>query len=59
VWDHTPSARELLDDRLLHGWRPTPTALQIGDRVLGYASCAVTHVPHRPSGPHVRRDATT
>jgi hypothetical protein len=26
VWDHRPSADELLDDRLARGWTATPTA---------------------------------
>jgi hypothetical protein len=55
VWDHAPSASELLDTRLARGWTPTASALQAGDRVLGYAACAVTDVPHRRSGPHRRR----
>jgi hypothetical protein len=38
AWDHRPTARELLDARLAAGWRPTPTALRAGDRVLGYAA---------------------
>jgi hypothetical protein len=43
VWDHLPTARELLDHRLGQGWKPTPTLLQSGARILGYAGCAVTH----------------
>jgi hypothetical protein len=39
VWDHHPTARELLDARIAEGWAPTPTRCQDGDRVLGYASC--------------------
>jgi len=42
VWDHHPSARTLLDARLARGWRPTPTALKDGARVLGFAACVVT-----------------
>jgi hypothetical protein len=42
IWNHRPSARELLDDRLAHEWTPTPTKLKDGERVLGYASCVVT-----------------
>ena len=41
VWGREPDARALLDARLERGWRPTPTALRDGQRVLGYASCAV------------------
>jgi hypothetical protein len=40
VWDHQPTAQELLDTRLARGWRPTPSALKEGMRVLGYAACA-------------------
>ena len=39
VWSHRPTSRELLDARLAAGWRPTPTALRDGERVLGYAQC--------------------
>jgi len=42
VWDHQPVAAELLGDRIGRGWRPTPSRLKEGDRVLGYAACAVT-----------------
>ena len=42
VWDHYPSADELLDARLKGGWRPTPSPLKDGDAVLGHAACAVT-----------------
>jgi hypothetical protein len=39
VWDHRPSADELLDDRLARGWQPTPTGTVDGPRVLGHAAC--------------------
>jgi hypothetical protein len=42
VWDHQPSAAELLAERLKRGWQPVPSQLRGGDRVLGYAACAVT-----------------
>jgi hypothetical protein len=45
VWDHAPTARELLDARLADGWRPTPTMLREGPRVLGYAACALPALP--------------
>ena len=48
VWMHRPSAAELLDARLARGWRPTPTRLREGERVLGYAACVVT-AEHRTS----------
>jgi hypothetical protein len=38
VWDHKPSADELLDARVARGWTPTPTGLQDGARVLGFAA---------------------
>jgi hypothetical protein len=48
VWDHRPDAAELLAERLRRGWTPTASALRTGDRVLGYAACAVTE-GHRPA----------
>jgi len=42
VWDHLPSAAELLDARLQAGWNPRPSMLREGDRVVGHASCIVT-----------------
>ncbi|MEO7093138.1 MAG: hypothetical protein ABI175_07805 [Polyangiales bacterium] len=45
VWDRRPTARELLDARLARGWTPTPTGLQGGARVLGYAACALPASP--------------
>ena len=50
MWDHLPAASELLERRLALGWKPTPTLLRTGERVLGYAACAVTSTPHRSSG---------
>jgi hypothetical protein len=44
VWDHRPSAEELLAARLEHGWAPTPTATRDGDVVLGYAACKLPTV---------------
>jgi len=41
VWDHRPTAAELLDHRLASGWRPTPSLLKEGDVVEGYAACRV------------------
>jgi hypothetical protein len=38
VWDHRPSADELLDDRLARGWTPTATATVEGPKILGHAS---------------------
>jgi len=39
VWSRKPTARELLDARLARGWKPTPSGLRAGPRVLGYAAC--------------------
>ncbi|MGE0352701.1 MAG: hypothetical protein AB7I33_04715 [Gemmatimonadales bacterium] len=47
VWDHHPSAAELLEARRAAGWAPTPTAMRDGPRILGYAGCVVS--------PHVRK----
>ncbi|HEX8495222.1 MAG TPA: hypothetical protein VF658_20595 [Pyrinomonadaceae bacterium] len=37
VWDHYPTADELLGARLESGWTPTPSALKDGDAVVGHA----------------------
>lgn len=42
IWDRQPTPAALLAERVAHGWRPTPTALKTGERVLGYAACLVT-----------------
>jgi hypothetical protein len=47
VWDHKPSADEMLDARVARGWEPTPTGLKDGAQVLGYA--AVLGARRRPS----------
>ena len=39
VWDHRPTAQELLAARVAAGWQPTPTATRDGDVILGYAAC--------------------
>ena len=39
IWDHRPSADELLAARVAAGWAPTPTATRQGDVILGYAAC--------------------
>ena len=38
IWDDAPSADELLSVRINEGWRPTPSKLKDGDRVIGYAA---------------------
>ena len=42
IWDHRPTAEELLRARVARGWAPTPTATQEGPRVLGYAACLIS-----------------
>jgi len=39
VWDHRPTAAELLDDRIARGWVATPTGTVDGPVVMGYAAC--------------------
>jgi hypothetical protein len=51
VWDHRPTDRELLDARLARGWKPVPSGLKGGDRVLGYAACVVEGSDHRQRSP--------
>jgi hypothetical protein len=41
VWDHLPTADELLATRLASGWTPTPTDTRDGPKILGHAACAV------------------
>jgi hypothetical protein len=41
VWDHRPSADELLDARLARGWTATTTATVDGHVILGHAACRV------------------
>lgn len=53
VFDHAPTAAELLEARLARGWRPTASALKEGELVLGYAACVVSadHGARRGSVP--------
>jgi hypothetical protein len=37
VWDRVPSELDLLDDRLLRGWRPVPSPVAAGPTILGIA----------------------
>jgi hypothetical protein len=37
VWDHRPTADELLDARVAAGWTPRTSSLREGERVLGHA----------------------
>jgi hypothetical protein len=48
IWDHQPTAQELLERRIARGWRPTPTATRDGDIVLGFAACGLR--PGRRAG---------
>jgi len=43
VWSHHPTAQELLEARLKAGWKPTPSILNEGEKVLGYAACALNN----------------
>jgi hypothetical protein len=48
VWDHQPSADELLDARVAAGWTPTPTSTVDGDVIFGHACTRFGRCP--PSG---------
>jgi hypothetical protein len=37
VWDHRPSADELLDARVARGWIPRASDLRDGPQILGHA----------------------
>ncbi|MBI4815709.1 MAG: hypothetical protein HY791_05615 [Deltaproteobacteria bacterium] len=39
VFEHEPSADDLLEARVARGWVPTATAMRGGDRILGHAAC--------------------
>ena len=41
MWDHKPTADELLDWWLARGWDPTPSLLKDGPTILGHAGCRV------------------
>ncbi len=41
VWEVPPNADELLQFRLKNGWKPTPSYLKDGDKILGHASCVI------------------
>jgi hypothetical protein len=49
VFDHQPDAAALLARRLERGWRPTPSALAAGERILGYAACTVASEHRAPA----------
>jgi hypothetical protein len=56
VWSGKPSPHDLLAARLARGWKPTPSGLKTGDRVLGHAACVfdargeARHSRARPAG---------
>jgi hypothetical protein len=39
VWDHEPTADEILQKRVQAGWMPTPSQTVDGEVVEGYAAC--------------------
>jgi hypothetical protein len=39
VWDHAPTAQEILQKRVQAGWMPTPSQTVDGEVVEGYAAC--------------------
>jgi hypothetical protein len=41
IWDHLPTADELLERRVTMGWRPLTSPLKEGDVVLGHAACLI------------------
>jgi len=41
VWSFRPRAEEILQTRLENGWKPVPSSLKDGDRILGYAACMI------------------
>ncbi|GAC1334780.1 MAG: hypothetical protein NVSMB14_01970 [Isosphaeraceae bacterium] len=55
VWDHAPSADELLEARLARGWTPTSTSTVDDDVIMGHAACLATSEP-LISRPHSRLD---
>lgn len=47
IWDHRPSADELLSARIEAGWAPVATELQDGPKILGHAACRFRAGDHR------------
>ena len=43
IWESRPTADELLQQRLLEGWKPTPSLLVDGEQILGYAACLLSN----------------
>jgi hypothetical protein len=57
VFDHKPTARELLERRLERGWHPTATSLRGGEQVLGFAACIFADPELRAKTRSSRTDA--
>jgi len=49
VWDHKPTADELLRRRLAEGWQPTESCVRTGPKILGHAACLTA--PSTPAPP--------
>ncbi len=45
MWDHRPSADELLDARIAAGWTPTVTSTVEGEVILGHACTKFGNCP--------------
>jgi hypothetical protein len=41
IWDHSPTADELLTVRVNEGWRPVPSKLKRWDQFIGHAACLI------------------
>jgi hypothetical protein len=39
IWDHEPTADDLLRTRLRAGWIPKASELRAGNQILGHAAC--------------------
>jgi hypothetical protein len=57
VFDHRPTARELLERRVERGWQPTVSRLRAGEQVLGYAACVFDDPELRARTRSARADA--
>ena len=44
VWDTKPDPDALLEFRLKHGWQPTPTLTNEGEKIMGHARCTTSEV---------------
>lgn len=41
VWKNQPDADKILQSRLKNNWKPTPSVLKDGEKILGHASCVI------------------